>query len=227
MTWKRYVAELVGTAVLVLVGTLSILAAGETGAPLLVVVPFGFGLGLLIALYAVGEVSGGHFNPAVSLGAFLDRRLGASDLIGYWVAQLAGGVVGSLAVLGMAGQAAVAETATRFQSVGQGFLSELLLTTLFVLVILAVTRSATFGSTALVAISLALAGVHFAGIPFSGASVNPARSLGPALVGAAWSGLWVYLVAPLLGGVAAWGLYRLVHEQAVPQEVGPVPSTVE
>lgn len=227
MTWKRYVAELVGTAVLVLVGTLSILAAGETGAPVLVVVPFGFGLGLLIALYAVGEVSGGHFNPAVSLGAFLDRRLGASDLIGYWVAQLAGGVVGSLAVLGMAGQAAVAETATRFQSVGQGFLSELLLTTLFVLVILAVTRSATFGSTALVAISLALAGVHFAGIPFSGASVNPARSLGPALVGAAWSGLWVYLVAPLLGGVAAWGLYRLVHEQAVPQEVGPVPSTVE
>lgn len=224
MSWKRYLAEFVGTAILVFGGTLSILAARATGAPLLVVVPFGFGLALLVGLYGVGEVSGGHFNPAVSLAAFLDGRLPSSELAGYVVSQLAGGVVGSVLVLAMTDQSSVAATVTGFETVRAGFVSELVLTAVFVLVILAVTESAAFGSSALVAISLALAGVQFAGIPFSGASVNPARSLGPALVGGDLGGLWLYLVVPLLGGAAAWGLYRAVHVRAVPQEVGPAPG---
>jgi aquaporin Z len=217
----RYLAELVGTAILVLVGTLSILAAQAADAPLLVVVPLGFGLGLLAALYAVGEVSGGHFNPAVTLAAFLAGRIDVSSLAGYWIAQVLGAVLGSLGVWAVTDRASVARTVTTHTDALTGFVSEVLLTAVFVLVILAVTESATYRSTSFAAIALALAAVHFAGVPFSGASVNPARSLAPAIVGGEGPGLWVYLVAPLLGAVAAWGLHGLVHPRGEHAEQAP------
>lgn len=209
MVINKYLAELVGTFILVVVGSMSILAAQMSGAPVLVVVPFGFGLGLLIAIYAVGHVSGGHFNPAVTLAMWLDKRTTTSDLIGYWIGQIVGAMVASMAVLALSSQADVAKTITGFGTHGSGvgLLSEIILTLVFVMVILVSTRTAV--ASAPLVISLALAGVHFAGIPFSGSSVNPARSFGPALIGGDFSGYWVYVVGPLVGGAIAWVLWRL------------------
>lgn len=124
------------------------------------------------------------------------------------IAQLVGAVVGSLALLGMSSTEQVASTANTYGgNTGVGLLSEFLLTAIFVLVILASTRWAPRGAPFV--ISFTLAAVHFAGIPFSGSSVNPARSFGPALVSGTWGELWLYVVAPLLGGAAAFGLHKM------------------
>src|SRR5690606_32738500 len=162
-------------------------------------------------IYAVGHVSGGHFNPAVTLAMYLDRRTDLTDLIGYWVAQFAGALLASLIILIVSTREAVSQTITGFPALRLGIMSELVLTTVFVLVILASTRTAP--ASAGVAISFTLAAVHFAGIPFSGASVNPARSFGPAVVGGTFSGLWLYLVVPLVGGLVAWGLWQLFEPE--------------
>jgi aquaporin Z len=210
---QKYLAEVLGTFTLVFGGSLAILSSGAGGGPLLVVVGLAFGLALLAGLYAFGEVSGGHFNPAVSLAIFLDRRLAARDLIGYWVSQLVGGVLASFVILIGFSQDEVAATATIPGASGAGtaFLLELVLTALFVAVILQVTKSGTYGTTALVAIPLTLVMVHLAAIPFSGASVNPARTFGPGLVGGEWEDAWIYYTAPLLGAVLGW----LAHAVAV------------
>jgi len=98
-TWQKYLAEALGTLILVGIGTGTILATLTTQTCLQAAVPLGFGLAVLVALYSVGEVSGGHFNPAVSLGMFMDRRITMSDLIGYWISQFAGGILGSVTVM--------------------------------------------------------------------------------------------------------------------------------
>jgi aquaporin Z len=164
-------------------------------------------------------VSGAHFNPAVTLAMLLDGRVTLSDAIGYWVAQFAGATIGSLIVLAAAGsREAVADTATVYTDLGVAVVLEITLTTVFVWVIMAATRSSSRGNHAPAAIALTLVAVHLAGVPFTGASVNPARSFGPAVVaGSIASGLWVYLYAPLIGAVLAWGLYRLF----------PVPDGIE
>lgn len=211
MVINKYLAELVGTFILVLVGSMAILASGEIGT-LILTVPFGFGLGLLAAIYAVGHVSGGHFNPAVTLAMFLDKRTSGVDLVGYWIGQFVGAILASLVLAIVVSRDIVANTVTTHPALDLGITSELILTTIFVLVILASTRTAP--ATAGIAISLTLVVVHFAGIPFSGASVNPARSFAPAVVGGNLTGLWVYLVFPLLGGVVAWGLWQFFQPGA-------------
>jgi aquaporin Z len=208
---NKYLAEMVGTFILVLFGSMAILGAGEIGT-LILTVPFGFGLGLLAAIYAVGHVSGGHFNPAVTLAMFLDKRTSGVDLVGYWISQFVGGLIASLLLMLVVSRDAVANTATSFPILEMGIMSELTLTAVFCLVILASTRAAP--ATAGIAISLTLVAVHFVGIPFSGASVNPARSFAPAVVGGNLTGLWVYLVFPLLGAVVAWGLWQLFQPGA-------------
>jgi aquaporin Z len=204
---NKYLAELVGTFILVFIGSLSVLAANATGGPLMVIVPFGFGLGLLAAIFAVGHVSGGHFNPAVTLAMWLDGRTALSDLIGYWIAQFAGALAASSVILAASSQQEVQSTITGHTRSGTGLLSEFVLTLIFVLVILASTRKAP--AVAAIAIPLTLAAVHFAGIPLSGASVNPARSFGPALIGGDFTGFWVYVVGPLGGAAIAWVLWRM------------------
>jgi aquaporin Z len=193
--------------VLVFGGTTAIVAAGRADTPVLVVVPFAFGLALLAGLYAFGEVSGGHFNPAVSLGFFLDRRLPAADLVGYWVAQFLGAILASVVLLIATSQDDVASTATKPASDGTAFVIEVAFTAIFVLVILQASRSENFGSSALLAIPLTLLAIHFAAIPFSGSSVNPARTFGPDLVGNTWTGIWIYLIAPPLGAAIAWAIH--------------------
>lgn len=208
--WQRYSAELLGTFTLIFVGTTAVVGAVRMDAPILVVVPFAFGLALLAGLYAFGEVSGGHFNPAVSLAMFLDGRLGTTDLLGYWVAQFAGGLLASLVLLLATSKAEVAATATVPSSNGTAFVIEVAFTAIFVAVILQASRSTIHGASALVAIPLTLAAVHFAAIPFSGSSVNPARSLAPAAVGNTWHGLWIYFVGPACGATIAWLVHTVV-----------------
>lgn len=206
---QKYLAEVLGTFTLVFVGSLAILAAADA-ATLLLVVAFGFGLALLAGLYAFGEISGGHFNPAVSLAMYLDRRLRGDEMIAYWVAQFAGAVLASLAVLAAFSRDDVAGTATTPSTAWDAFWLELLLTTIFVAVILQSTRSERVRGTALVAIPLALVAVHLAAIPVSGASVNPARTFGPALIGNEWGDAWIYFIAPPAGAVVAWLVHTVV-----------------
>jgi aquaporin Z len=208
--WQKYFAELLGTFILVFVGTTAIVGAVRAGAPVLVVVPFAFGLALLAGLYAFGEVSGGHFNPAVSLGLFLDRRLTITDLFGYWISQFAGAILASFVLLLATSKHEVASTATVPSSNGTAFVMEVVFTAIFVSVILAASKSKLYVGSALVAIPLTLLAIHIAAIPFSGSSVNPARTLGPAIVGDTWHGLWIYLLAPPLGAVIGWLVHTVV-----------------
>lgn len=210
MVINKYLAETVGTYILVGIGSMGILAVTASGGPLVVAVAFAFGLALLAGIYAVGHVSGGHFNPAVTLAAFLDKRVDFTDLIGYWIGQLVGGLLASLTVLAVAEQAGVRSTYTRLGQgveVWEGFLVEAVLTAIFVLVILSSTKYAV--KLAGMAISLTLVAIHLAAIPFTGSSVNPARSFGPGVIGNNAPDLWLYIVAPLVGAVIGWALYRL------------------
>jgi aquaporin Z len=208
--WQRYLAELFGTFILVFAGTTSIVAAGRLGVSPELIAPFAFGLGLMAALYAFAEVSGGHFNPAVSLGLFLDRRLTFEDLLGYWIFQFAGAIMASLLMLIPFNHDLVKGTANIPHGDGSSLFIEIVFTAIFVLVILQSTKSDRFGGSALVAIPLTLLAIHFATIPIDGTSVNPARSLGPALVGAQWTGFWVFVVGPAAGAVVAWIIYTVV-----------------
>jgi aquaporin Z len=219
--WQRYAAELLGTFVLVFVGCTAVVAAGQAEAPVLLVAAFAFGIALLAGLYAFGEVSGGHFNPAVSLAMFLDKRLPVYDLVGYVVAQLVGGILAALVLLIGTSQDQVASTATvpGVEGNGTAFLMEVVLTAIFVAVILHASARFKFGSSALLAIPLTLVAVHLAGIPFSGSSVNPARTFGPDLIGNEWDGFWIYLTAPLLGAGLAWAAHTyVVKGQVTPPE---------
>jgi aquaporin Z len=209
---QKYLAEALGTFTLVVVGSFAIVSAGEfpaQGAGL-VSIALGFGLALLAGLYAFGEVSGGHFNPAVSLAMFLDRRLPMDDLIGYWIAQFAGAIGASLVVLIAYDDATVAATTTQASDNWAAIVVELVMSALFVAVILQSTKSERVRGTALIAIPLTLAAIHVAIIPISGSSVNPARSFGPALVGTDFNDYWIYLIFPTLGAVVGWILHRVI-----------------
>ncbi len=215
MVVNKYLGELLGTLILVGLGSMGILAMGGAGGPAEVIgIGLAFGLALLAGIWAVGHVTGAHFNPAVTLAALLDKRISLSDAIGYWVAQFAGATVASLIVLlAMGSQADVAATSTTYSQLSTAIVFEIVLTAVFVWTILAVTK--TGPAQAPLAIALVLIGVHVAGVPFSGSSVNPARSFGPALVGGqVGSTLWVYIYAPLIGAVIAWALYRLFPGEA-------------
>jgi aquaporin Z len=219
---RVYAAELLGTFTLVFIGTTAIVGSVRVGAPPLLVAPFAFGLALLAGLYAFGEVSGGHYNPAVSLAMYLDKRLAAPDLFAYWICQFIGAVLASIVLLIATNKHSVALTTTTPSSNGTAWVIEFVMTALFVLVILQASRSERFGTSALIAIPLTLLAVHFAAIPFSGSSVNPARTFGPALVGNTWTGIWIYFTAPPLGAALGWAIHAFV----VSGTIGPAPAPV-
>lgn len=211
---QKYLAEGLGTFILVGVGSFAIVSAGlfpAQGAGL-IAIALGFGLALLAGLYAFGEVSGGHFNPAVSLAMFLDRRLAMDDLIGYWIAQFLGAIAASLTVLIAYDDSTVAATTTQASDTWAAIVVETIMTAIFVAVILQSTKSERVRGTALLAIPLTLLAIHVAIIPISGSSVNPARSFGPALVGTEFTDYWIYLIFPTLGAVLGWLAHRIVIE---------------
>ena len=220
---RALVAEAVGTFVLVGVGSLGVASAVITGgqnAGLLVViliVPFAFGLGLLAAIAIAGDVSGGHFNPAVTLAAVLDNRIRWTTGLLYAAAQAVGAFAASLFIELVLSADFVRATVNQPGPIGQATLDqelhafsvEIVLTAVFVAVILTVTAKRP--QAALFVIPLTLIAIHFAGIPVSGASVNPVRSLAPAVVSGTYEGLWVYLTAPFLGAIIGWGVFRLFN----------------
>ena len=211
---KKLLAEVLGTYILLLVGGAAILAINGSGAgTTLVAIAFGFGLALLAGLYAFGEVSGGHYNPAVSLAMVLDGRMDPASMVAYWVSQVAGAVLAGLTLLAATSQDAVASTATVFGpgvEAWEAFLFEAVFTAIFLLVILKVTTSEGSSPTVFLAISLTLVVIHLALVPFTGSSVNPARSLGSGIVGGVWTDQWVYWIAPLVGAAVGWGIYKYV-----------------
>lgn len=218
---QRLLAEALGTFTLVFAATLGILGAVSGGNAVIVTIAFGFGLALLAGLYAFGEVSGGHFNPAVSLGMALSGRLAPQDLVGYWIAQLVGATLGSLALLAATSRDDVASTAnivSAGHSSWDALWLETLVTAIFVAVILQSSRSERVRGTALLAIPLTLVVAHLALIAVDGCSVNPARSFGPALVGGQWTDFWIFVVGPLVGGV----LGAIVHAMLFPRYVEEV-----
>jgi aquaporin Z len=185
-----------------------------------------FGLVLLGLAYAIGPLTGCHINPAVTMGVMLARRLPVRDAVWYWAAQFVGGILGALLLWGMfntsplysrskTGLGTTDWGAMSDIHIGMGgaFLTEVILTAMFVFVILAVTSKAGNATIAGIGIGLALTVTNLVGIPITGASVNPARSLGPALVigGTPLSQVWLFIVAPLAGGAVAAGLYYLVY----------------
>lgn len=207
---QKYLAEVLGTFTLVGVGSFAIVSASAADSVALVSIALGFGLALLVGLYAFGEVSGGHFNPAFSLVVFLERRLTLDDLIGYWVSQFVGAVLASLVVLIAYDDGTVANTTTQASDTWAAIVVEVVFTALFVAVFLQVTRSETYGRTALVAIPLALVAIHVAALPISGASVNLARSFGPALIGTEFGDFWIYLIAAPIGAILGWIVHKVV-----------------
>ncbi len=223
MNARAYLAELLGTFLFFTIGMSSRQAVTALGAdaPLLVIVSFGFGFGLLAAIFTFGHISGAHFNPAVSIAMVIDGRLSPVHAAGYIVSQVIGALGASALVLVLWNQAAVAATIT---APGSGFsdiqalVLEVVLTAIFLLVILTATKHA--APLAPLAIPITLVAVHFAAVPFTGASFNPARSIAPALLGGDLSKLWIYLVAPVVGAVIAALVYRAIDRMPVASVVG-------
>ena len=249
MVVRKLVAEAVGTACLVFfaVGTATLsFGFGLTGASKaagVVATALAFGLVLLVLAYAIGPLSGAHVNPAVTLGFLLSRRMPATEAVAYWVAQVVGGIVGAALLRLMFAGASGYSTANQGLgtdgfgqnsmvglNAGGAFLAEAILTFLFVLVVLTVTRPGT-PSLGGVAIGFALTTVHLIGIPLTGTSVNPARSIGPAIfVGhSALSQLWLFIVAPLVGAAVAAlaSVYFYPPIEAVPPDTLGVPPTAD
>jgi MIP family channel proteins len=213
---RKLFAELAGTFTFFLIGLMSILATKSfPGGPDLVIIGFGFGLGLFVAIQAFGAISGGHFNPAVTVAAVLDGRLDWMTGVGYVASQLIGGIAAAALVLVVSSQVAVAGTATlpgSGVSDVQAVVIEAVFSAIFILVILTSTKRTP--SQAAFAIPLTLLVIHFAIVPFTGASVNPARSLASALIGGKLDSIWVYVVGPIVGAVVGWGVYRFASGDA-------------
>jgi aquaporin Z len=226
---KRLGAEFLGTAWLVFGGCGSaVLAAAFPGLGIgFVGVALAFGLTVLTMAYAVGHISGGHFNPAVTVGLWAGGRFKAGDILPYWVAQVLGAVAGafvlSLIASGKAGfdlsgsgfaANGFAEHSPGGYSLLAGFVAEVVLTFFFLVVILGSTDRRAPAGFAPIAIGLALTLIHLVGIPVTNTSVNPARSTAPALFVGGWAlaQLWLFWLAPIIGAAAAGAVGRWLGE---------------
>ncbi|APY91289.1 MIP family channel protein [Streptomyces alfalfae] len=223
MEKRAVISEFLGTLLLVFFAVGSAVLCVEYIGTLGIALAFGFTL--LALAYTLGPISGCHVNPAVTLGMLVARRIDVRTAVTYWVAQLVGGIVGAALLFLLAKQVPGLRTSGSFGSNGYGgrsavginiggaFLAELVLTFLLVFVVLGVThRVAVTGFDGL-PIGIALAVIHLVGIPLTGTSVNPARSLGPALFagGGALSQLWLFIVAPMVGGALAALVHQVTH----------------
>jgi aquaporin Z len=231
---RRLSAELLGTGLLVYlavgVATLSF-GFGATGLSFMAGVlatALAFGLVLLVLAYVLGPVSGCHINPAVTIGVWAAGRISLVEAVGYWIAQFIGGILGALLLwatfktsplyntsrtgLGTDGWGAASHVHI---GAGGAFLVEVILTAVFVFAVLQATSRTANPTAAGLVIGFALTVVHLIGIPLTGTSVNPARSLGPALIvgGTSLSQVWLFIVAPLVGGLVAAGLHRVLYPE--------------
>lgn len=224
---NKYLAEGAGTYVLVLCGVGAAVLDGAKLGPVGISLAFGFTLAAMV--YAVGPISGAHLNPAVTIGLAVAGRFKWSDVAGYIVSQVVGAIVacGLLLVIAKGAHAGFDPVATGFATNGYGshspggygtlaaFLTELLFTDVLVFTVLAATAKEAPAGFAGIPIGLALAITNFAAIPVTNASINPARSIGPAVFagGDALGQLWLFIVAPILGGIVAALTYNLIKQK--------------
>ena len=222
---KKYVAEFLGTFVLVLMGCGSAVFLGVSTAGI-VGISFAFGISVLAMAYAIGSISGCHINPAVSISMLAAGKLSVKDTVIYVVAQCIGAVVGAAALYSIAvgnpsyslvsnglGQNGYDIASPGGFSITSAFIAEVLLTFIFLLVIHGSTSEKAPKGFAGIPIGLSLVLIHLVGIPVTGTSVNPARSLGPAIIvgGTAISQLWLFWVAPIIGGLIAAVVWRFIQ----------------
>jgi len=221
---KKFVAEFLGTFVLVFMGCGSAVLAGRYIGN--VGISFAFGLSVLAMAYAIGGISGCHINPAVSISMLVAGKMKAKDTVIYVIMQCVGAIVAAAVLyviaLGMPGYTLTAgglgqngyDIASPYRfSMRSGFIAEVLLTFIFLLVIFGSTSDKAPKGFAGISIGLSLVLIHLVGIPITGTSVNPARSLGPALIvgGTALNQLWLFWAAPIIGGILAAAVWRLLE----------------
>lgn len=214
---RKCFAEFIGTFVLVTFGCGSAIAVDNTNkAAWLLTVAFAFGLVIVAMAYSIGNISGCHINPAVSIAMLIRKQLSVPEFIGYVVSQCLGAIAGCgiLALLFGMDCGFGANTCQAGYSIGQGFVAEVILTFAFVLAIVGVTSKTDNSAVAGCVIGLTLTLVHILGISITGTSVNPARSLAPAIFagGDALRQVWIFIIAPLLGGAAAALVYSLLEK---------------
>ena len=220
---KKYVCEFIGTFILVLLGCGSAAIAGNAVGT--VGIALAFGLAIVAIAYSVGKVSGGHVNPAVSLAMLINKKITAKDFVGYVVSQVLGAIVGAACLYfivkctsisggGLGTNAYGTSSATGVNLVG-ALVVEIVATFIFVLAILGVTSDEKNSSVAGIVIGLVLTLIHIVCIPLTGTSVNPARSLGPALFvrGEALAQVWVFIVAPLVGAAIAAYVWKYIESE--------------
>ena len=222
---KKYLCEFIGTAVLVLFGCGSVAIAGQTLGTL--GIALAFGLSIVAMAYVIGNVSGCHINPAVSLAMLINKKMSAKDFICYVIAQFLGAIAGigilyaimtstslSIDVNGLGANGFGAASSVNISMLG-AILVEVVLTFVFIYTILGVTSDDKKSSVAGIVIGLTLAFVHIMGIPLTGTSVNPARSLAPALFlgGTALEQVWVFIVAPFIGSAIAAFVFKFLNKE--------------
>lgn len=225
-SWKKYAAELIGTAALVFMGCGSAVIAGEKVGFLGIATAFG--LTVLVMVYAIGPISGCHINPAITIAMLTAGKIKAKDALGYIAAQCVGAILGALVLLlvalrhagyslaanGLGQNGYGAHSPMGYSLVGCAA-AEIILTALFLFVIFGATSKNAPQGFAGLAIGLSLTLIHIVGIPISGTSVNPARSLGPALIagGDALAQVWLFLLAPVIGGIIAAVVWKWILGQ--------------
>jgi len=222
---KKYLAELLGTFVLVFMGTGSAVVAGKYIGFL--GISLAFGISVLVMVYAIGHISGCHINPAITIAMLLNGKIPAKDAVIYIIVQSIGAVIASVLLLNIMvgfpgydlatnglGQNGYGAASPAGFSLASGFIAEVVLTFIFLIVIFGSTSKNAPAGFAGIPIGFALAIIHMVGIPITGTSVNPARSLGPALVagGTALSQLWVFIVAPIIGAIFAALVWKYLFE---------------
>ncbi len=230
---RKFIAEFIGTMVLVFVGCgAAVVTEGIEGTLGILGISFAFGLALMAMIYAIGNVSGCHINPAVSLAMLIDGRIWVGEFFMYLVAQILGAFAGTglvaliseqslnLGVLHTGlGANGYGDTSYAGTSMIGALVTEIVLTFIFLLVILNVTANEKMGSVAGIVIGLTLTAVHIIGIPLTGTSVNPARSLAPAVIYGLMTDpsniaqVWVFIVGPFIGAALAAIVYKLVAKE--------------
>ena len=221
---KKYAAEFVGTFVLVLFacGVAAVTGCTAAANASYLMTALAFGLVIVAMAYSIGNISGCHINPAVSLGVLLNGGMSVSDFIGYVIAQFLGAVAGAAVLRGLIGTSyGLGANGLYDGSVVKSLIVEIILTCVFVLAIRGVTSKPENGKVAGLVIGGSLTLVHLLGIFFTGTSVNPARSLGPAVFagGRALEQIWVFLLAPLVGGVLAALIWIVLDQKEEPVQI--------